>query len=438
MTVRYDDALPNLIRVATLHSVALGSGDCIVVRDAAGRLAIVCRDASPGSEFRDALKTELGAYALLPEPVLSSLMFDALADAGPVLVPIAFEGHYVDVNFLDRRIVGMDWLGEFVAPVEQPRRLVFGSLKGGVGRSTTVAVLAADLANRGKRVLCIDLDLEAPGLGSMLLDESPEDRRPKFGVIDYLVESGLGHVADDELYDHIGVSQFGKGLIDVLPATGRVTDENPANMMGKLARALSERMTPSGRQSLSSQIREMVDRFASRIAYDAILIDSRAGLAEATAPAWLGLGAWSLVLFGIDQPQTFHGYRYLFAHLIQTLRVAASPDQDDWRSRITFVQGKAPNAADKRELFRENLHNLCADILYDQDEGPESDGGFNFALSRKGAEVPHDASFVQSDPGYAAFDPVVDRHILSPERYGGSFSDFLIRAWALLGLEVTP
>ena len=437
MTIRYDDALPNLIRVALAAGVNLASVDCIVVRDAVGRLAIVSRTDLPEPAFRNSLKEALGPYALQPDPVLSSLLFDALADASPSLISVAFDDTYVDVNFLDRRVVGMDWLGEFVAPVSEPRRLVFGSLKGGVGRSTALAVLATDLASRGKRVLCVDLDLEAPGIGSMLLDESPDDRRPKYGAIDYLVESGLGGVADDELYDHIGVSQFGGGLIDVLPATGRITDDYPANMMGKLARALSEHMTPDGRKSLSSQIRDMIDRFAVRSNYDAILIDSRAGLAEATAAAWLGVGAWSLLLFGVDQPQTFHGYRYLFAHLVQTLGVAASPDLDDWRSRITFVQGKAI-AATQHELFRENLHNLCAEVLYDQDQGPSTDGGFNFALSRKGADVPHDASFVQSNAAYAAFDPVMDRQLLDPGQYGGPFSTFLIRAWELLGLERIP
>jgi len=414
----------------------LASDGTIVVRDTAGRLAIAFRERVSNPDFNTALKVALGPYTLLPEPILSPLLFPALEAAHPILLALLVDQTYANVRFLDRRVVGMDWLSDFSTPAFGAPRLVFGSLKGGVGRSTALAVLAADLANHNKKVLCIDLDLEAPGIGSMLLHESlADDRRPKFGVIDYLVENGLGGTEDEDLFDHIGVSQFGGGGIHVLPAVGRVTDEHPANMIGKLAHALTEDITASGRRPLSAQIREMVDRFTSRFPYDAVLIDSRAGLAETTASTWLGVGATKLVLFGIDQPQTFHGYRYVLSHLLQTLSVAESPDQDDWRSRISFVQAKAASQSDARERFRDNIYRLCADELYDQDEGPDAEPGFNFPPRATGAEVPHDSAVVKSDPDYEAFDPISDAQILAESRYGGPFSAFLGRAWEMLGMD---
>ena len=42
--------------------------------------------------------------------------------------------------------------------------VTFYSFKGGVGRSFLLANVATILANWGYRVLCIDFDLEAPGL----------------------------------------------------------------------------------------------------------------------------------------------------------------------------------------------------------------------------------------------------------------------------------
>ena len=42
--------------------------------------------------------------------------------------------------------------------------VTFYSFKGGVGRTTALGITAARLAQDGHRVLCIDLDLEAPGL----------------------------------------------------------------------------------------------------------------------------------------------------------------------------------------------------------------------------------------------------------------------------------
>ena len=435
VTVRYDDSLPNLIRAARSAGIDLASDGAVVVRDTSGRLAVAFRDRLTNSAFITHMKTTLGPYALQPEPVLSPLLFQALNEAGPILMSVLVDGTYSDLRFLDRRVVGMDWLSDFAMPAPGAPRLVFGSLKGGVGRSTALAVLAADLANHGKRVLCIDLDLEAPGIGSMLLHESPDDLRPRFGVLDYLVENGLGGTEDEDLFDHIGVSQFGGGGVHVLPAVGRVTDDHPANMIGKLAHALTEDMTAAGRRPLSAQIQEMVDRFASRFNYDAILIDSRLGLAETTGSTWLGVGASKLVLFGIDQPQTFNGYRYVFTHLVQTLHVPAGPEQDDWRSRISFVHAKASPFMGSRTAFRENLHRLCANVLYDEDEGPEADSGFNFAFGETGPDVPHDASVIESHSAYNAFDPIADGRMLDDDGYRGPFSSFLRRAWDLLGLE---
>jgi Mrp family chromosome partitioning ATPase len=58
---------------------------------------------------------------------------------------------------------------------------VFFSIKGGVGRSTALAATAWRLAQAGKRILVLDLDLESPGLSSSLL--SP-DRQPVYGITD--------------------------------------------------------------------------------------------------------------------------------------------------------------------------------------------------------------------------------------------------------------
>ncbi len=435
MNIRYDEALPSLIRTTRRFDVDLGSEQTIVVRDSTGRLAIACRTKERSDDFGACLLAALGRYAMLPEPLLSPLLFDALRLAGPIPISVLVDGEYAELHLLDRRVVGMDWLSDFLAPSPPPPRLVFGSLKGGVGRSTALAVLAVDLANSGKRVLCVDLDLEAPGIGSMLLHETPSDLRPKYGVADYLVENGLGGTDDDELFDHIGVSQFGGGAIHVLPAVGRVTDENPAEMLGKLGRALTEDVTETGTRPLSAQIREMVDRFAGRAEYDAILVDSRAGLAESTASTWLGVGARKLLLFGIDQPQTFHGYRYVLAHLLRTLRVPPSSESEDWRSRIGFVHAKAPVTVLGRQGFRERLHDLCAEMLYDQDTGAGSELGFNFAFGETGEEVPHDATYVENHPGYEVFDPLSDASTLAEGGYRGPFQGFLTRAWQLLGLE---
>ncbi len=84
------------------------------------------------------------------------------------------EGAYV----VDRLATEGNW-SSISPPNTTTPRIVFFSIKGGVGRSTALAATAWALAESGKRVLVLDLDLESPGLSSSLL---PEDRRPTHGI----------------------------------------------------------------------------------------------------------------------------------------------------------------------------------------------------------------------------------------------------------------
>ncbi|MFM6072481.1 MAG: AAA family ATPase, partial [Dolichospermum sp.] len=47
-----------------------------------------------------------------------------------------------------------------------PRTVTFYSFKGGVGRTTALTHVAWILAMRGRKVVAVDLDLEAPGLST--------------------------------------------------------------------------------------------------------------------------------------------------------------------------------------------------------------------------------------------------------------------------------
>lgn len=86
------------------------------------------------------------------------------------------------VRLLDRQVIGQDWLRTRRFDEHgHPPRVVFYGLKGGVGRSTALAMLAYRLARDGKRVLLIDFDLESPGLSGLLL---PQERVATYGLVD--------------------------------------------------------------------------------------------------------------------------------------------------------------------------------------------------------------------------------------------------------------
>jgi hypothetical protein len=410
----------------------------IRIRDGTGRLLVASPFIEKRTELEAAIKTALGGYASAVPVVEGAAAERLLKDPSRRRIAVEPSNNVEDIHYIDRRFIGADWLLPPVSEVLGARRLVFGSLKGGVGRSTALAVLAAELAKSGKRVLCIDLDLEAPGIGSMLLPYSEDeaiDRRPKYGVVDYLLENGINGIADHELYDFVGVSTFHEGSIDVIPAVGRDTDADPTSMIAKLSRALVEDRQDGKSITLTAQVREMVDRFSSRAVYDVVLIDARAGMAEITAAPLLGLGA-EIFLFGVDQPQTFRGYAYILSHLAS---VGAQAGEQSWRERITFVQAKAPSSGAKRQPFREALYELCAAYLYDQDyfgsRGEFVSGDFSPSITETGISIPHDATFIQYHPDYDAFDPIGDVTQLDPEVYNGPFKGFLVRALQIIGSD---
>ena len=70
-------------------------------------------------------------------------------------------------------------------PKHPIKRVVFYSYKGGVGRTTALIQTAFQLARAGKRVVLVDMDVEAPGLQALL---PPTDKPVEEGLIDYLWE----------------------------------------------------------------------------------------------------------------------------------------------------------------------------------------------------------------------------------------------------------
>ena len=78
------------------------------------------------------------------------------------------------LRMLDRHLSKIGW---FDAPTEPPWALsqkdappiaLFYSFKGGAGRSTALAATALHLAAAGERVVVLDADLDAPGVGTLL------------------------------------------------------------------------------------------------------------------------------------------------------------------------------------------------------------------------------------------------------------------------------
>ncbi|HUW37908.1 MAG TPA: hypothetical protein VMV91_11300 [Rhodocyclaceae bacterium] len=444
MPIRFDDSLPALARVVLdeLGQPALESG--VVVRDVTGRLAFfLAHEISQDDVQRISSRVlaDVYPYARTDRTFVNSTDFGAAEILNDPSAHKVLVGDYW-VRLVDRRLVGADWLRYPSPPAPPPPRFVFASIKGGVGRSTALSIAAADMASRGRRVLAIDIDMEAPGLGAMLLDEGT---LPEFGLVDALVENGLCPLDDKFLADLVGPSGLAdrRGRIDVIPAFGRRSYRNPGDVLAKIARAYAEDLRPDGTvASTLDQVRELVDLFADPRRYDAILVDARAGLHETTASAILGLGA-EILLFGLDEPQTFQGYSVLLAHLA---RFSRQPNVSslEWLERVTMVQGKALSNVEDRTAFADKCRamfrdagldgpsDVTADVAYpaapfkdvpwvDDDEVSDAE-----LLLDDRLRIPEPIAILDDDR-FRHFEPSKRRDLLAEQVYRSSYGTFLDR-----------
>ncbi len=64
----------------------------------------------------------------------------------------------------------------------------FYSFKGGVGRTMALVNVAVELARRGRRVLAVDFDLEAPGLDTFNILRTWKTQKRRPGIVDFVKE----------------------------------------------------------------------------------------------------------------------------------------------------------------------------------------------------------------------------------------------------------
>lgn len=142
--------------------------------------------------------------------------------------------------------------------------VTFYSYKGGVGRSFALANIAVLLARWGHRVLCVDWDLEAPGLHEYFRPMTPS--APAGGVVDMVDDflAGLSRPTDHT------VRLSGLGELDFL-ASGRDGEDYLRQVQEIDWQVLYE----TGFAEYLEQCRE---RWVAD--YDYVLLDSRTGVSD--------------------------------------------------------------------------------------------------------------------------------------------------------------
>ena len=363
--VSFDRVWPSVQDVLARSGLAeAGLRELYALRDLTGRVRLVIPEGvqMPAQmetalrEVVERLEAALGAHAYPSDRAVLRAApeeLDALRE-GALRVPL---GDLV-VYMADRLLTGMGWRTVRPGLPQAPRRFTLFSLKGGVGRSTTAAVLASHLAGKGLKVLVVDLDLESPGVSSMVL--APEEH-PDYGVADWFVEDLVGQ-GDEVLLRMVGRPRWRQELpgdILVAPAYGA----DPGDYLSKLGRVYLDRSPESPDASperWSSRLLRMLDALESHHKPDAVVLDSRNGLHDLAAAAVTDVRA-HVLLFAVDSEATWAGYKVLFKHWADYGAATSI------RTRLSLVASLVPVERESLLLkrMRERAWDLFREYLYD-------------------------------------------------------------------------
>jgi len=206
---------------------------------------------------------------------------------------------------------------EHPAPLDEdatrrPFVATFYSFKGGVGRTTALGVAASILAARGRRVVMIDFDLEAPGL-SLLFPREPSGT-DRYGVLDYIHQRYLTPDHNKPIISECirQIDLPSRGELYLVPA-GQY-DESYIHRLADLdVRLLYQRE--------SNPIHQLLDDVAAHLDPDFILIDARTGFTEMSAVALFDRADLGIICFSPTE-QSFAGLKWV---------VQAAKKQRDYR-----------------------------------------------------------------------------------------------------------
>ena len=251
----FDEVRDQVVAVLDATELPMAMPLIYLVRSLFGRLGISVSD-DDRSRYGDAavnaldrlaaaLHDGLGAYARADGRAVlwvDKELLDTVRDTALEIRPGVF--------WVDRLLVGEDWwtVGDARRDAGPPRYTLH-SVKGGMGRSTTAAVLAWHLARKGEDVLVIDLDIESPGLATAVFDKTA---LPTFGVTDWFVEELVGQ-GDVVLEDMVSAPCVGSRLAR-------------RRLGGTCARARSRRIPGQARAGLHGHGGGSVDRASTQAA----------------------------------------------------------------------------------------------------------------------------------------------------------------------------
>lgn len=240
-----------------------------------------------------------------------------------------------------------------------PRTVTFYSFKGGVGRTTALTHVAWILALRGRKIVAVDLDLEAPGL-STAFNLNPQ---PKYGIVDYFYERSY---LPEGLDPNISVAQI-FGEVRIPSATGRLfvvpAGTLDLDYISKVDDLRAGTITNSGENLWSIFSREIQEQLKP----DILLIDSRTGINQWGALSLLQAADEVIVfLFPNEQNrqgislllQSLQSFRdlsinFVFTPVPDTSEIGMTKVKKIWKFLYEAVKNRASEDDEMEDFSRE-------------------------------------------------------------------------------------
>lgn len=274
------------------------------------------------------------------------------------LKPIQIEDN---LFYVDRHTQLSNW--DLIDRFESNSHIVcYYSFKGGLGRTTALALTSILLARKGKKVLIMDFDLEAPGLASVFSDQESEISKMK-GVVDYLTDLVSLKYDRDKLqitdyYYAINRSDIiGNQGGELLVVPAGITESSENLYFSKLSK-----INPvfSNKQQVFP-VDILLKHFEDEIQPDYIFIDARTGLNE-LGGLFIARYAQTAFLFFFGNQQNMFGLEML----IPKLKSRSNLDFHLVNSPVP----KPPLAEEQRKFYLEKSYDLFSDLYYDEDNVP--------------------------------------------------------------------
>ena len=217
----------------------------------------------------------------------------------------------------------------------------FYSFNGGVGRTMALVNVAVELAQRGRRVLAVDFDLEAPGLDTFDL-RRPADTTP--GMIDFVsayLHSGHAPDVNQFIFESRGMGD-GNGGLWIMPAGAH--HDNYANTFAQIDwGALYEQ------HDGYLLFEDLKEQWKASVEPDYVLIDSRTGHTDIGGICTRQLPDSVVILF-FPNVQNLRG----LTKVVRDIKAESRPPRAK-SIELHYVMSNVPDLDDEDKILEENI-----------------------------------------------------------------------------------